>query len=183
VAYIWDVAAAFVPAPPRAAKLSEKDLESRWADLASAQGEKAYQAVWDLTASPAQAVPLLAKHLKPVKPASEKELAKLIADLEDDDFDTRTKANEELAKLGEVAEPALRNALATAKDVDLKLRLNVLLGNLKAASPPSETLRTLRAVQVLERAATPEARKLLQALAGGAPEARLTREAKAALGK
>lgn len=181
VAYIWDVAAAFQPAPARAVKLSEKDLEARWADLASDQGEKAYQAGWDLAAAPAQAVPLLAKHLAPVKAAGEKELAKLIADLEDDDFETRTRANEALAKLGEVAEAALRKALATAKDVDLKLRLNVLLGNLKAAAPPSETLRTLRAVQVLERAGTPAARKLLKALAGGAGEALLTREAKRAL--
>jgi hypothetical protein len=38
-------------------------------------------------------------------------------------------------------------------------------------------------VAVLERAGTPEARKVLEALAQGVAEARLTREAKAALGR
>jgi hypothetical protein len=44
-----------------------------------------------------------------------------------------------------------------------------------------ETLRAVRAVGVLERIATAEARKVLEALAGGAAEARVTAEARAAL--
>ena len=39
----------------------------------------------------------------------------------------------------------------------------------------------LRAVEVLERIGTPEARQVLAKLADGAPEARLTQEAKASL--
>jgi hypothetical protein len=46
-----------------------------------------------------------------------------------------------------------------------------------------ETLRMLRAVAVLEHAASPEAQAALQALAKGTPEARLTQEAKAALAR
>jgi hypothetical protein len=42
-------------------------------------------------------------------------------------------------------------------------------------------LRSLRAVEVLEHIATPEARDVLRTLAQGASEVRLTREAKAAL--
>jgi hypothetical protein len=41
-----------------------------------------------------------------------------------------------------------------------------------------ETLRSLRAIEVLEHIATPEARQVLQELAEGAPNARLTPEAK-----
>ena len=44
-----------------------------------------------------------------------------------------------------------------------------------------ETVRAWRAVEVLERAGTPEARSVLAALAEGAPAARLTREARAGL--
>lgn len=47
--------------------------------------------------------------------------------------------------------------------------------------PPANTLRDLRAVEVLERIGTPKARQLLEKLAQGAPEARQTREAKAAV--
>jgi hypothetical protein len=42
-------------------------------------------------------------------------------------------------------------------------------------------LRSLRALEVLERAGTAEARQLIQRIAAGAAEARLTREAKASL--
>ncbi len=40
---------------------------------------------------------------------------------------------------------------------------------------------SLRTVEVLEIAGTPEARQVLEQLAKGAPEARLTQEAKASL--
>ena len=45
------------------------------------------------------------------------------------------------------------------------------------------TVRALRAVRVLEYAATSEAQQLLRELADGAEGARLTQQAKAALGR
>jgi hypothetical protein len=47
--------------------------------------------------------------------------------------------------------------------------------------PSGETLRTIRAIQVLERIGTPEAQGVLKKLATGAEAARETREAKEAL--
>ena len=44
---------------------------------------------------------------------------------------------------------------------------------------PTEQVRALRAVEVLERAGTPQARQVLQRLAAGTAEARLTRAARA----
>jgi hypothetical protein len=51
------------------------------------------------------------------------------------------------------------------------------LGQLEAVPSP-EQLQALRAVEALELAGSPEAHRLLEVLARGAPEARLTREAK-----
>jgi hypothetical protein len=46
-----------------------------------------------------------------------------------------------------------------------------------------ELRRQVRAVEVLERVGGADARRVLEALARGAPEARLTQEAKAALAR
>jgi hypothetical protein len=56
-----------------------------------------------------------------------------------------------------------------------------LLETLDRHALPTETLQAVRAVEALEHIGTPEARKLLETLATGAPEARQTRDAKAAL--
>jgi hypothetical protein len=42
-------------------------------------------------------------------------------------------------------------------------------------------MRTFRAIEVLEHIATPEAQQVLKTLSEGAPEARVTREAKVSL--
>jgi hypothetical protein len=86
----------------------------------------------------------------------------------------------DLEALKDEARPALRRALADNPSAEVRKRLEELLSR-PALLPPGEALRRVRAVEVLERLGTPEARRLLGALAGGEPEARLTREAQAAL--
>jgi hypothetical protein len=80
---------------------------------------------------------------------------------------------------GESAAPALRQALTAAPSMEVRERIEALLRRLDAL--PADRLRTLRAVEVLEYSATPEARALLERLSGGLAEARLTREAKASV--
>jgi hypothetical protein len=87
----------------------------------------------------------------------------------------------ELEELGELAEAALRKMLAGKPSLEARRRAEELLEKLRGPLPAGERLRSLRAVEVLEHAGTESARELLTRLASGAPEARLTREAKGAL--
>jgi hypothetical protein len=177
-ALVWDITR---PAP----KLEEqapKRLEELWAELLDADASKASRAAAALEGSPKGAAALLAERLKPVPAPDAKQVAGWAADLNADNFDAREKAAAELGKLGELARPALEEALKKRPSAELRRRAEELLGRLKPDGPLSaEELRQLRAVEVLEGVGTPEAKKLLEELAKGAPGARLTREADAAL--
>jgi dipeptidyl aminopeptidase/acylaminoacyl peptidase len=161
--------------------LTPKGAEKLWETLADKDAAKAYQAVLALGGQPKAAVPLLKEKLRPAVAADAKKLERLIADLDSDKFKVWQAAANELEKLGEAAEPALRQALKTASSADLKLRLGVVLRRLNSPLAGPDSLRMMRAVEVLEKAGTPEARKVLEALAKGTPEARLTTQARAAI--
>ena len=79
-------------------------------------------------------------------------------------------------KLGELATPACRKALAGRPSVEAHRRLERLRNKqlAEARRPSAQRVRLVRAVEVLERAGTDEARKLLVTLAKGAPGALLT---------
>lgn len=164
----------------QAMKWTPRELEKRWIDLASNAGPQAAQALWDLVASPEQSVPLLRQRIKPVVPADATRVERLMANLDSEDFETRTKATEELFSLVDGAAPALRKRLTEKPPLEVRQRIKQILDKLEPTAD-AEHLRTLRAIQVLEYAGTPEARQHLRALAKGVAEARLTREAKAAL--
>jgi hypothetical protein len=93
----------------------------------------------------------------------------------------RERAAAELRKLGEPVRPFVRKALAGKLSTEARLRLERLRDRLDGEGLSANVLRALRAVEALEHTGTPEARRLLEALARGAPEARLTQEARAAL--
>jgi hypothetical protein len=86
-----------------------------------------------------------------------------------------------LEGLGDGACPLLRQALADQPAPEVRRRLEQILRHWAPDTPAGEGLRELRAVEVLEHAGTRESRRVLQAVAKGAPGARRTREASAAL--
>jgi hypothetical protein len=104
----------------------------------------------------------------------------LIAELDSEDFRRRQHASGELETLAEASAPQLRQALARKPSLEARRRIAALLESLDGP-PVGEPLRALRAIEVLEHIGTVEARRLLQELAGGIEEARLTQQAKAAL--
>jgi hypothetical protein len=154
------------------------EIERLWADLGSAGGIRAYRALWAMAAA-RQAVPFLAQRLRPVAAVEEKRLTRLIADLDSDRFGVRNQASDELRRLAELAEPALRKARAGEISLEVGRRLKALLEEYR--TPPNEQLQVLRALEVLEHTGTASARQLLRHLAKGTPAARVSREAKAAL--
>jgi hypothetical protein len=83
--------------------------------------------------------------------------------------------------LGELAAPALRQALERDPSPEARRRIEVLLAKTHGPITQPEAVRPLRAIAVLEDIATPEAEQLLEQLTAGTPDSRLTREAKAAL--
>jgi hypothetical protein len=85
--------------------------------------------------------------------------------------------------MGPVAAPDLRKALDGKPSAEMRQRIKHLLDKLRGATDSPEALRAMRAVEALEQVGTPEARRMLGGLAKGAPGARLTTEAKAALAR
>jgi RNA polymerase sigma factor (sigma-70 family) len=162
---------------------SAPDLDACWTALAGDDAKGAYAAVRKLAAWPDRAVPFLGERLRPVRPADERRLAGLIADLDSNSFAARDNASRELEKLAEAALPAIRKALEGRAGPEARRRLEALAEKPAQAwrTPGPETLRLIRALEALESVGTPEARRVLEGLAQGIPEARLTQEAKAAL--
>src|SRR5262249_42762659 len=174
-ALVWDVASLTGRKGDQPAELEARQLEALWTDLAGDDAVKAYRAVQELAAAPGQAVPFLKEHLRPASAAERNQIARLLADLDSEKFAVRGPATAELEKLGESAEPALRQALEGQPSPEVRRRVGSLLQKLRRESLGPERLRELRALEVLEQVGGPEVRPLLQRLAEGVPEARLTR--------
>jgi RNA polymerase sigma factor (sigma-70 family) len=180
-ALTWDLARLTRREPARATRLEPPTLEALWADLAGTDATRAFDAVRKFTTSPEQAVALVKTRVRPASLPDPKRLAQLLADLGSDRFELRRQAESELQALHELAEPALRKALAQDPPLDLRRRLERLLDNLSGRLPAAEQMRELRVLEVLELLGNSRARQVLQALAEGVPSARLTREAKSAM--
>jgi RNA polymerase sigma factor (sigma-70 family) len=182
-ALVWDLTGRLAAGEGK--PLSDAALKTAWDALAEKDADAAYRAVQALAADPARSVPYLRERLPPVAPVEAKRLARLIAELDDDRFEVRDKAAAELEKLGGAALSALREALDGRPTPEARRRMEQLVEKQERErrSSSGEPLRARRALEVLERAGTPEARRALQALADGAPGAWLTQDAKAALSR
>jgi hypothetical protein len=183
---LWDVAETTARDKPKGEKLADKEVAAFWTALGNDDGVKAYKAIIGLAASPESSVPFLKENLKAVRALdeeSQKKVNKLIEDLGNEDFAARKKAMDGLTTLGAPVGPDVRKALAGAKDVDLRLRLFVVLRSLEGASLTAAQLRTLRALETLERINNPDAKEVLEGLGKGVPDAWLTKEAKSCLAR
>ena len=143
-----------------------------WADLADMDGMKAFEAMAVMMDMPKETVTLLTKKLQPVPRADPALLAQLVTDLDHKTFGVRQKATVDLEKLAGQARAELEKAFVKPASAEAHSRLKRLLDRLDNQAASADEVRVVRALEILERLGTPEARELLQVLAGGAPEAR-----------
>ncbi len=178
---VWDIATLL--AKPVVKDLTGGELEVLWKQLAASDAKVAGEAMHKLNGHPKQAVTLLASQLKPPQAPANEAIAKFIAELDSENSKVREKAFQELTKMGEFAEPALRVGLAVTPSLEHRLRVVALLDRLKEPITDGGKLRALRSVEVLESAGTAEAIEVLRQLASGAENALVTRYAKGALAR
>jgi RNA polymerase sigma factor (sigma-70 family) len=185
-AVVWDLTGRLAPGSPQPGSLNAAELDSCWAALQSKDATAAFNAIQELGASPARAAPYLGERLRPHVPADTKLVAGLIGELDSDAFETRAKAARRLEELGGAdVIAACRKELAGKPSAEARRRLDEIVQKLsrKWRNPAGGELRTLRALEVLERIGTPEAQRVLRSIANGVPDAPPTVEAKAALGR
>ncbi len=175
---IWDLTDGIRPGP-----LTGAARNALWTSLAGADAAMAYHAIWRLAGDPERVVPLLKARLRPVAPADAKQIARCIDLLDSEDFTERDRATRQLADLAELAEAALRRAQKQSRTLEQRRRIENLLQRLPTRALAPDELRHLRAIEILEHAGTDDAKQLLETLAAGASDARLTRAARAAVNR
>lgn len=180
---VWDLARQDVAERLRRQKLDDRELQRLTSDLGGDDASSAQRALWALVASPQQSVPALSRCLRPVSPVASDHLTRLVAGLDSNNFRERQKAAEELEALAERAEPALLQVLANNPSLEVRRSVEALLARVARRVLSPEELSGLRGVEVLERIATPQAKGVLERVAGGASEARLTQAAMGALNR
>jgi WD40 repeat protein len=177
---LWDVAEITRPVSVTPAKLTAADLDGLWQDLADPNGERAYAAINRLAASPAEAAAFLKGKLKPVPPIDPAVLERLFTDLNSVKFKERDRAMAELDKLGDLALGELQKRLAANPTLEMRQRMEKLLGKLLGPVTSPEMLRAFGAIEALEKMGTPDALAVLESIAQGAPGHRITEDGRAA---
>jgi WD40 repeat protein len=179
-ALLWEVAAPLARVRPTR---PPGGLFQPWACLVGDDGEKAFEAQRTLAAHGDAGVAAIRKRLRPIREAAldDATLARLVGELDAEEFAVRRRAFAALAKEGRSTEPHLRKALEGKPSAEVKRRVRELLARLGRPGASGEQLRGLRAVEVLEWIGTVQARKLVEELSRGRPDAPLTRAATATL--
>jgi RNA polymerase sigma factor (sigma-70 family) len=182
-ALVWDVTGLCPDGKFPEHNLTRSEIERLWADLSRADGVRAYRAMWMMVAAARPSISFLAERLRPTERVNDDRLKRLIGDLDSDQFKVRAQASQELEGLGELAETAIRKALVGNLSLEARRRLEGLLWKVEARVLSPKQLLTWRAIEVLEHIGNPEACKVLETIAKGTPDARLTQEAKASLNR
>jgi WD40 repeat protein len=175
-AIVWDLAGLATDRTP-GRQVPGIDL---WRQLSDENAAKAFEAQRWLLERSGDPVALLRRHLGPAVPADAALLSRLIKGLDHDRYDVRERSRTELEKLGDRAAPAIMQAMQKPASLEAARLLHEIQNKLSAEGVPSDVAAS-RAIEVLEHLNTADAHQLLEELAAGMPEARITKEAKRSL--
>jgi hypothetical protein len=166
---------------------TKAEMEQDWQTLAEYDAEAAYASAWRLAARRDVAVEFLSERIEPATPAplDERHVERLIRNLDHREFDVRQTATRELAMLGEAVLSHLKHAASHNRGKELNLRVAHIVETIQSRprQVPGKTLRTVRAIDVLERIGTPAAQAVLEQVAAGESAARETLEAQRSLAR
>lgn len=179
-ALLWDATGRLLEDGPLRQRLTRTEWDACWRELADSDARRAYRAMQTILADADHSVAWLKEHISAVRSADPKQTARLIRELDNDDFAVRKRAEQELAKQGESVLAALEQTLKGKPSLEVRKRISQLLEQMEPERSPQQ-LRLLRAIEMLELAGNREAQEVLETLAAGAEGARPTEQAKAAL--
>lgn len=132
-------------------------------------------------AAPAEAIAWFAEKVRLDVALDPKRIRRLMADLGSDAFAVREAASKAIQSLDQQAIPYLEETLRSTESAEVRARVETILKHQRAAAIPSEQLRQIRAVTVLELIGDGKAIRLLKEWAGGPAGSLLTEQASAAL--
>jgi hypothetical protein len=179
-ALVWDLTPYHAQARFAGAPLDDQRLEDLWTDLGDTDAATGWRALWTLAEHVEPTLKMLEARLQPETAPDAKRAAGWIRDLGDAKFAVRAEAMKEIRRSARTISHLLRAALADKPPLEVERRLDQLLA--ESALPEAMTparLRQWRALETLERINSPAAAALVKTLAGGAPDAWLTRHAAA----
>jgi WD40 repeat protein len=180
---VWDTTGLGRDGPLPVSNMDAAALKAAWLDLASVEAARGHRALWHLVAAAKEGVPFLGSQIYLLDPAR---VDKLFADLNSDQYKVRTDATRELEKYGIWMKGRLLTTHKSPPTLEVQRRVDQMLAKLDipgALTIEQERLRVRRVMLALEQVASPGAKAVLAKLAGGAPEADLQQEARAALGR
>jgi WD40 repeat protein len=177
----WDLSRPEWRSRTLARKLTEADLMRHWDRLRNGTAELAYQSKWALAGDPEKTVALIRERLKPEPALPADRIRRWMADLDSADYSIRERAQGELSKHFDQAETELRAALKAKPSAEARTRITRIIESTEFAVPDPDHLRELRANEILEQIATPEARDLLRSIAASPGSTRTSRDAAASL--
>lgn len=185
VVQVWNVATRELGDLGKPKMLSPAELKAAWEDLAASDPAKAENAFRELAAAQEHGIGFLKSQVRAVAvpPVDWDRVGQLLKDLDDAAYPVRQRASLELARLGEVIQPALVKYLAAKPSLEAERRARKLLERLQDTELSPDRLRCLEAIEILEILHTAGARAVLEEVARDSLLAQIRLAAGEALGR